>query len=199
MAPKKKESNQLGSTQTIFGRKNFGQQIFSDSARWPIEELAASNNRSSAWNPYKYCPNGRSKIENVFLLHHGIKNTVMERTLNCILFVSLKFLFNQQFWKKRLFTDYCEFRKIRTIINLTRDISKTKRANDFKIWTYLHHIQAKPIESLKMFKCWFVQFKLIINSAVSKLWLKIFHMRGSFAQLKSQKTFSGGVVDKTMK
>ena len=44
-----------------------------------------------------------------------------------------------------------------------------------------------------------VQFEWIINSAVSKLWLEIFHMRGSFAQLKSRKTFSGGVVDKTTK
>ena len=50
-----------------------------------------------------------------------------------------------------------------------------------------------------MFKCLFVQFELIINSAVSKLCLEIFHMRGSFAQLKSRKTFTGGVVDKTMK
>ena len=44
----------------------------------------------------------------------------------------------------------------------------------------------------------FVQFELIINSAVSKLWLEIFHMRGSFAQLKSRKTFSGGVAEKTI-
>ena len=28
--------------------------------------------------------------------------------------------------EKKKFTDYCEFRKIRTIINLTRDISKKK-------------------------------------------------------------------------
>ena len=45
-----------------------------------------------------------------------------------------------------------------------------------------------------MFKCFFVQCKLIINSAVSILWLEIFHMRGIFAQLRSRKTFSGGVV-----
>ena len=37
--------------------------------------------------------------------------------------------------EKQLFTDYCEFRKIRMIINLTRDISKTKRANDLTILT----------------------------------------------------------------
>ena len=55
---------------------------------------------------------------------------------------------NQNFWRKNLFTDYCEFWKIRTIINLTRDICKTKRAHDLKIWTWLHHIQAKPIESI---------------------------------------------------
>ena len=37
--------------------------------------------------------------------------------------------------EKKLFTDYCEFRKIRTFINLTSDISETKRVNDLKIWT----------------------------------------------------------------
>ena len=78
-------------------RLSFGQQLKSR-----IEKP-----RSSAWNPYKYCPNGRSKVEIFFSLNHGIK----------------------------LFTDYSEFRKIRTFINLTRDISETKTANDLKIWT----------------------------------------------------------------
>ena len=57
----------------------------------------------------------------------------------------------------------------------------------------------KPIESLKIFKCLFIQFDLIINSAMSKLGLEIFHMRGSFANLKSRKTFSRGVIDETIK
>ena len=50
-----------------------------------------------------------------------------------IFLVSMKFLFNQKFWRKKLFTDYCEFRKIRMITNFTRDIPKKKRANDLKI------------------------------------------------------------------
>ena len=87
----------------------------------------------TAWNPDKYCPNGRSKVEIFFSLNHGITNTVIYRILKRIFFVLLKFLFNQQFWRKKLFTDYCEFQKIRMIINLTRDIAKTKRANDLKI------------------------------------------------------------------
>ena len=40
---------------------------------------AGSNNQPSAWNPYKYCPNGRSKIENCFSLNHEIqKYSVIE-------------------------------------------------------------------------------------------------------------------------
>ena len=58
---------------------------------------------------------------------------MMQRTLKRIFIVEFKLLFNQQFWRKKLFTDYCEFWKIGTNINLTRDISETKRANDLKI------------------------------------------------------------------
>ena len=43
------------------------------------------------------------------------------------------FIQSTVFNQKKLFTDYCEFRKIGTNINLTRDISETKKANDLKI------------------------------------------------------------------
>ena len=37
------------------------------------------------------------------------------------------------FLEIKLFTNYSEFRKIRTFINSTRDISETKTGNDLKI------------------------------------------------------------------
>ena len=58
---------------------------------------------------------------------------MMQRTLKRIFIVEFKLLFNQQFWRKKLIIDYYEFWKIGTNINLTRDISETKRANDLKI------------------------------------------------------------------
>ena len=56
----------------------------------------------------------------------------MQKNFKLIFFIELKFLFNQQFWKKKLFKDYCEFWKIGMNIHLTHDISETKRANDLK-------------------------------------------------------------------